>query len=99
MLFRSQELKLKEQDLQRKALKDAADIKVKNKQIQVDALKAAAEMKTRITEDKANRNMDMLKTAAELTQEHRIHQRDTALDLLDQTNKLHERINKPNKGE
>ena len=65
----------------------------------MDGLKAAAEMKTRIKEDKANRNMDALMTAAELSHQHRVHQRDTAMELLDQTNKLHERINKPTKGE
>ena len=97
--MQQQELALKEKDLQRKALKDQADIKLKNKQIDMDGLKAAAEMKTRIKEDKANRNMDALMTAAELSQQHRIHQRDTAMELLDQTNKLHERINKPTKGE
>ena len=97
--MQQQELALKEKDLARKALKDQADIKLKNKQIDMDGLKAAAEMKTRIKEDKANRNMDALMTAAELSQQHRIHQRDTAMELLDQTNKLHERINKPTKGE
>ena len=73
--MQQQELAFKEKDLARKALKDQADIKLKNKQIDMDGLKAAAEMKTRIKEDKANRNMDALMTAAELSQQHRIQDR------------------------
>ena len=77
-----QELQLKAQEQQRKAAKDKADVELKNKGLQIDAMKAAAQIGDRQKNEKANRNLDALKTVAQMKHDKELTTKKHALEIL-----------------
>lgn len=73
-----QELQIKAAEQKRKEAKDQADIALKNKQIQIDALKAVGTMK----ENKAARDIDALKTVAQMQNDKDKTKKEHALEIL-----------------
>ena len=95
-----QELQLKAQEQQRKAAKDKADIELKSKEIQIDAMKAAAEIGIKQKTDKANRNLDALKTVAQMKQDKDTTTKKHALEILKHEDMLqNQKEQKPKQGE
>ena len=95
-----QELQLKAQEQQRKAAKDKADIELKSKEIQIDAMKAAAEIGIKQKTDKANRNLDALKTVAQIKQDKDTTTKKHALEILKHEDMLqNQKEQKPKQGE
>lgn len=95
-----QELQLKAQEQQRKAAKDKADIELKSKEIQIDAMKAAAQIGDRQKNDKANRNLDALKTVAQMKHDKDTTTKKHALEILKHEDMLqNQKEQKPKQGE
>ena len=95
-----QELQLKAQEQQRKAAKDKADIELKNKEVQINAMKAAAEIGIKQKTDKANRNLDALKTVAQIKQDKDTTTKKHALEILKHEDMLQQqKEQKPKQGE
>ena len=95
-----QELQLKAQEQQRKAAKDKADIELKSKEIQIDAMKAAAQIGDRQKNEKANRNLDALKTVAQMKYDKDTTTKKHALEILKHEDMLqNQKEQKPKQGE
>jgi hypothetical protein len=95
-----QELQLKAQEQQRKAAKDKADVELKSKELQIDAMKAAAQIGDRQKNEKANRNLDALKTVAQMKQDKDTTTKKHALEILKHEDILqHQKEQKPKQGE
>ena len=95
-----QELQLKAQEQQRKAAKDKADIELKNKEVQINAMKAASEIGIKQKTDKANRNLDALKTVAQIKQDKDTTTKKHALEILKHEDMLQQqKEQKPKQGE
>jgi hypothetical protein len=84
--MQQQELQLKGQDLQRKAMKDMADVQLNKKRLEVDALKAAAQLNNQKKESKANRNFEAIKVVAAMNHEKNLHKKDSALEIFRREN-------------
>jgi len=95
-----QELQLKAQEQQRKAAKDKADVELKNKGLQIDAMKAAAQIGDRQKNEKANRNLDALKTVAQMKQDKELTTKKHALEILKHEDMLqNQKEQNPKQGE
>jgi hypothetical protein len=77
-----QELQLKQQEAQRQAQKDAADIQLRQKQMDLDAMKTAAQIKATERNQKAERNLEALKAAAQIHHDKDEAERARMMDMF-----------------